>query len=166
MAFGLTGAEKNRLRALSGQAAVAEHVELHAMPNDLAGNIVTDRSEQTFHRCRAELADDAASRADGVVVMLDARKAVLGAAIHCSDLADDACLQQQLDSPIHRRPPYGWDLFADLLRSEAFLLSLDEIYDRSSRDCRPVSLVLKYGHQVGTGIECCVHSMALIVGEI
>ena len=115
------------LPAHGGQTAVAGDVELHTVPDDLAGDIASNGPEQPFHRCRSELTDIAALNADGMVMMLDSGEAVLGSAVHHGQLADDAGLQQQLDRSVPRRATDGGKLIADLLRRESLFFPFEKI---------------------------------------
>ncbi len=59
------------LAALGQKARLAGDVELDAMADDIAGDVVAYRSQESLDRCRAELADVAALDTDGVMVVLD-----------------------------------------------------------------------------------------------
>ena len=121
------------------------------MSDDFAGDVVSDGEHEAFDRCRAELPDVAASDADGMVMVLDAREAVPRCAVDEVQLADDSGVQEQLDRAEDRCAPDAGQLLADLFGGEALLLLREEAHDRAPRRSRAIAAVFENSHDVRTG---------------
>ena len=119
------------------------------MPDDLAGDFPSDGAEHALDCGVPKLAHRAALDADGMMMMLDPREAVLGRAVGHGELADDARLLQQLDRAIDGGPPDGGQLAAKLFGGKAFVLATERGDDAPPRRGYAVAAVFENGEKVG-----------------
>ena len=97
----IEGGLSTRLAALGREARLAGDVELDAMADDVAGNVVAYRPHEAFDCRRAEFADVAALDADGVMVVLDPGEAIPWGAVQEVQTADHSRSQEELDRPVN-----------------------------------------------------------------
>ena len=71
---------------------LADDMEFHAVADDLAGYILTYGPHQTLDCRVSELSHSAAANAEGMVVVFDAGKAVLGRTVREDQFADHSSL--------------------------------------------------------------------------
>jgi hypothetical protein len=95
------------------------------VPDDLPVHVTAQGPEHPFHSRIAKVADFAATDAHGVVVVTNARCAVLWRPVRHSQFAQGAGINQQLHSPINGRPPDVRHRSRQVFRRKCFVLGLD-----------------------------------------
>lgn len=131
-----------------GETLLADDVELHAVSHYLAGNVCAYRPQEPLDGRVSELVHRPACDAYSVVVVFDACQAVLRRAVWQGQLANDTCIEQELDCSVHCSPTYAWKLAADFLRAEALIFAVKKLDDAAARLCHSVSPVFQDSQQI------------------
>jgi hypothetical protein len=123
-------------------------VELHAVPDDLAGYLTADGADHALNGGVPELPDCATADAHRVVVVLDPGKLVAGSAVRHRQLADGARFQEEAKSPEDGGSADVGDALAKRLSSEAVRHVAHDARDGPPRACHAVPAVFKRGDQL------------------
>ena len=147
----------SRLCSRCRKTLLADDMELHSVAYYLAGDILPYGPHQTLDRGVSELSDRAASNAEGMMVVFDARKAVLRGSVGEHQFADHPRIEKQLYGSVDGCPAYSGKLVANLLGAEAIELVLEQGDYGPSRARYTVAVVFEDGQEVVPGGSHIIH---------
>ena len=138
---------------LVGEAGFAVDVKLETVSYNLAGDLVAKGPHEIFDIGGPELAHVATLDANGVMVVLNAGKAVPGGAVHHVKAAQNAGVQQQFDGAKHGSAADARQFVANLFRCEALFLPFQKLDDGPSGGGCPVATILQDRHYLGASCK-------------